>query len=279
MLLRLLDLTLLFCLLCGCQSGRVPIETPLTEQQLNSYKFYPGLITTQKLEENCISFTADESWAFWTAGDDWEKQLPFLAKKEQGRYQEAQQIIELDTIYNGAISPSGNRILYSTRQGEATSTWLTELSAGKWKQSINLSESSGIKAGYFHWYTEQELYFYVPEQGGDIATGTLTGNSLKITPFSGTINTTATEFSPFMGPRKRFLIFTRYQEGKPAQQGFFYSQNKGNEQAPRWSHPRKIEELPYGWGGFLSRNGKTFFFTDGIDIFAIPFSLLTIGKE
>lgn len=268
---------LLLMALTSCKSTQYLPSKTLTQTQLTTYKFYPGIISTTAWEENSISFSRDESLAFWTAGNNWEKQLPFLAKRVNGSYEKAKCILALDTIYNGAISPSGQRILYNVRQDDETSTWLSEYRDGRWNRGINLTDKTGIKAGYFHWYTEKDLYLYIPENEGDLAVATLHGDQLNWQRLPEPINTLrGTEFSPFMGPRKRFLIFTRYLEDEPEQQGFFYSLNTGSEKKPKWDLPKKIEALPYGWGSFLSSDGQTFYFTDGLDIFAIPFSKLSI---
>lgn len=266
--------------LFNCKTTNVPQTSWLSAEQLAQYKFYPELISTGVLEQNYLSFTYDESVVFWTAGNDWQKQLPFLAKKVNGRYTKAERLQVLDTIYNGAISPSGRQILYTVRQDDETSTWLSQQKEGQWLPGINLTEQSGIKAGYFQWYTEKELYLYTPENEGDLAMGRLVRKQLEIEPLPAPINTPrGTEFSPFVGPKKQFLIFTRYLESEPAQQGFFYSHNLGSESEPKWSPPQKIEALPYGWGANLSRDGRTFYFTDGLDIFAIPFSSLGIRDK
>ncbi|NRB46080.1 MAG: hypothetical protein HRU41_00285 [Saprospiraceae bacterium] len=271
--------SLLLLLISSCRTAADQLATPLSPAQLAAYKLQPGLITTLELEENCLSFTQDESVVFWTAGNDWEKQLPFLAKKVNGRFTQAQRIVELDTIYNGAISPSGQRILYTVRQGDETSTWLSQRKEGQWLPGINLTEQSGIKAGYFQWYTEKELYLYTPENEGDLARGRFVDEQLEIQLLPAPINTTkGTEFSPFVGPKKQFLIFTRYLEGDLSQQGFFYSHNRGSESEPTWGPPQKIKALPYGWGAYQSRDGRTFYFTDGLDLFAIPFSSLGMKR-
>lgn len=272
--------SLLLLLISSCRTAADQLASPLSPAHLAAYKLQPGLITTLELEENCLSFTQDESVVFWTAGNDWEKQLPFLAKKVNRHFSKAQRLVELDTIYNGAISPSGQRILYTVRQGEETSTWLSQQKEGQWLPGINLTKQSGIKAGYFQWYTEKELYLYTPENEGDLARATLEGEELSISRFPGPFNTAeGTEFSPYMGPKKQFLIFTRYLQGEKSQQGFFYSHNLGSESEPKWSLPQKIETLPYGWGASLSRDGQTFYFTDGLDIFAIPFSILGVRDK
>lgn len=266
--------------LSNCKTTNVPQTSWLSAEELAQYKFYPDLISTGDLEQNCLSFSQDEKVVFWTAGKDWEKQLPFIAKKVKGHYEEVQQLFILDTIYNGAISPSGQQILYTVRQGDKTSTWLSQQKEGRWLPGINLTEQSGIKAGYFQWYTEKEIYLYTTKNEGDLAMGRLVDEQLEIEPLPTPINTArGTEFSPFVGPKKQFLIFTRYLEGDTSQQGFFYSHNVGSESEPKWSFPQKIEALPYGWGANLSRDGRTFYFTDGLDIFAIPFSSLGIRDK
>ncbi len=241
-------------------------------------KLYPGLISTEKADENVLSFNAAEDLLFFTRGTDWIKQLPFVSKKEDGQFTQPQQIEIMDTIYNGAISPSGTKIIYCKRLEEETQIWLIENTNGVWINAQNLTEGSGISGGYFNWLDENEIYFYVDENEGDIVKGVLKDGKLEITEKLDVFNTPkGTEFSPFVDPQKRYFIFTRYLEGDKDQQGFFISLNLGNSENPIWETPRKIENLPYGWGAFVSKNGKQFFFSDGVDLFEIPFQCLVFS--
>ena len=59
-----------------------------------------------------------------------------------------------------------------------------------------------------------ELYFYIPENNGDIAAGRLDNDMLVITDSLQVLNTVeGTEFSPYVDPEMRFIVFTRYTDG------------------------------------------------------------------
>ncbi|MEM6697487.1 MAG: hypothetical protein AAF599_03760, partial [Bacteroidota bacterium] len=139
------------------------------------------------------------------------------------------------------------------------------------------SETSGIYGGYFYWWNDTELYFYVPENNGDIVSGKLQGNQLQITDRLEELNTEAgTEFSSFMERKKEFIIFTRYLEGNIDKQGFFISFNTNTAASPEWSRPQKVQSLPYGWNPYIIEQEQLFLYSDGEDIIAVPMKQLNL---
>lgn len=229
-------------------------------------KFYPGIISTGELSENVFSFSSDEKTMLLTRTEDWDIQAAFIAKKQNGLYVETLAIEGLDSIYNGAISPNGDKIIYAKKEGEKETTWLMKLGDESDNSSINLTETSNISAGYFHWLTEEEIYFYQEKDGGNIYRGTIKNDKLEVEDIFSSLNTSAAEFSPYMDPEKRFVIFTRYKEKDGSQQGFFISYNNDGT----WSEAEKIENLPYGWNARIINKGTQFLFTDGMDIYSVP---------
>ena len=79
-------------------------------------KYYEGILSTGELSENVISFSKDQSVIFLTRTSEWTNQSAFIANFKNGLFKETVQIKELDSIYNGAISPSGNKLIYSVRK-------------------------------------------------------------------------------------------------------------------------------------------------------------------
>ena len=69
---------------------------------------------------------------------------------------------------------------------------------------------------------------------------------------------------------KRFIIFSRYEEGNKSNQGFFVSYNEGDFNNPKWSKPKKLSMLPYGWSAYIINDGTQFIYTDGEDIYSLP---------
>ncbi|MEM8888927.1 MAG: hypothetical protein AAGD28_13170, partial [Bacteroidota bacterium] len=125
-----------------------------------STKFYEGIISTGEMDENVMSMSRNEDILFFTAGNDWEKQKGYLAEKKDGIFILPQQVSFTDTLYNGAISPSGNQIIYCVRGDQQTEIFLTKRKLDSWSAPTNLSITSGLYGGYFSWLSEEEIYFY-----------------------------------------------------------------------------------------------------------------------
>jgi len=248
----------------------------------NSYasknrKFYEGIISTGELSENVISFSKDESVLFLTRTSNWAQQTAYIAYKKNGIFTETIPLVELDTIYNGAISPNGDKIIYCTKTQDQENIWLINKENGLWNNKINLTESSNISGGYFYWFSNTEVYFYQNKNNGDIYLGKIKKDKLTVTDSLNTLNTkAATEFSPFVDKEKRFIIFSRYEEGNTANQGFFVSYNSSDFNNPQWSEPKKLSMLPYGWSPNIINNGAQFVYTDGEDIFSLPLKKLEL---
>ncbi|MBT8236701.1 MAG: hypothetical protein KJO04_10955, partial [Bacteroidia bacterium] len=88
-------------------------------------------------------------------------------------------------------------------------------------------------------------------------------------------NTPNTEFSPYLDPDKRFVLFTRYVIGDESQQGIFISRNTGTVSDIQWETPVKLN-IPYGWGAFVVGNLEALLYSDGQDIYQIPWNELDI---
>ncbi|MEL6559241.1 MAG: hypothetical protein AAFQ94_13715 [Bacteroidota bacterium] len=233
--------------------------------------FYPDTISSQEFSENSISFTKDEDYLFITRTKDWNNQSGYLSKRVNGKYATAQPIKPLDTIYNGAISPSGNRIIFCKKENQKEEIYLLSKQDDSWCCIENLSDTSNIYGGYFDWVSDEELYFYSPFNNGDILQARLNNGLLTIIDSLQTLNTEkGTEFSPFVDYENNYLIFTRYLEGAISQQGFFVSFYTSNDIKATWSMPQKISFLSYGWNPAINKTESLFLYTDGDDIIKIP---------
>ncbi|WP_445381206.1 VanZ family protein [Robiginitalea sp. IMCC43444] len=241
--------------------------------------YYPGVLSSAQWSENTFSFSENGNRIFMTRTKGWETQFPFIAKKKAGIFTSPFPFERIDSLYNGAISPSGERILYSTRVGDINSIYLLQKENGNWNMPVNLSEKSGITGGYFYWYSEEEIYFYIPDGNGDLVRGELKGGNLRIADRLESLNNpTSTEFSPFVDKDKRFIIFTRYLDGAESQQGFFVAFNKGAMSEPVWGIPVRINELSYGWNAWILKEKKLFLYTNGIDIMGASLDSLSLLK-
>ncbi|WP_411894564.1 hypothetical protein [Winogradskyella sp. A2] len=233
-------------------------------------KFYEGFISTAEWSENVFSFTEDKSLLFFTRTSDWINQIPYISQLKNGVYTEPKQLTELGIIYNGTISPSGNKIIFCKRSDDDLTIFLATKKDDQWTEIVDLTRTSGISGGYFHWINETQLCFQSLENNGDLILAELKENKLVITNELEALNTDrATEFSPFVAPNKDYIIFTRYLEDDDNNQGFFVSYNDGSYDNPKWRKPFKLEKLPYGWNPSVNASGKIFMYTDGNDIYKI----------
>ncbi|MEM6800568.1 MAG: hypothetical protein AAF696_04140 [Bacteroidota bacterium] len=238
--------------------------------------FYPNILSTENWSENVFSFTENEGTIFQSRTKDWENQRAFIATKTQGLFTESIPLA-IDSIYNGAISPSGGKIIYSSKSKGKEQIWLIEKNDTEWSEPINISKSNNLKGGYFHWWSEEELFFYIPHENGNIVQAKLQHNQLSITDSLSQLNTAeGTEFSPYVDKNKSFLIFTRYLEGDSLQQGFFITYNQNTLEEPEWSAPKKLPSLAYGWNAYLIDDNKRFLYTDGEDIKSVAAATLKL---
>ncbi len=229
----------------------------------------PGLGEEEAI--NTFSFTSGGDTLFLTLYQDWDVQFPYLFTNG-----ELQSIPPIDSLYNGAISPSGYQIIY-TRNGDEKTTFMSTRKGETWGTPIELRIKNQNQIGYFHWFDESIIYFYIEENGGDLAVGTLVENSLKVDSTIAGLNTIHTEFSPYVDHDLEYLLFTRYKEGDPQQQGIMYSENIGVQEKVVWAKPRIIEEITYGWSAFV--HNEKLHYTDGHRILSIPISQLSVFNQ
>lgn len=239
--------------------------------------YYPNLISTRKKSQNVFSFTADKKSLFLTETEDWDIQKGKLYTYANGLYTLSKTPTFLDTLYNGAISPSGNRIIFTKKNDNIETNWLIENNGTDWSKPINITQNSNISGGYFHWHNETDLFFYTKHGNGDIVQGKINNNQLEITDKLKNLNSNlATEFSPYVDKQKSYIIFTRYLKGEESQQGFFISYNSGSYDQPIWEKPEKIKALSYGWNARIINNNNQFLYTDGDNIKSVPAEKLNI---
>ncbi|MEM6644183.1 MAG: hypothetical protein AAF616_14475 [Bacteroidota bacterium] len=229
------------------------------------------MISTKEYSENTFSFTQDRQSLFVTRTIGWQYQSGLVFQRQAGNFVLSESPAILDSIYNGAISPSGNQIIFSIRSDQKEEIFLTLRKDGSWSDPTNLSMHSGIYGGYFFWVNENELYLYSPEENGNLIGASLTEGRLSISNHLKELNTVhGTEFSPYLDDEKQFIIFTRYLEGDTTQQGFFVSFWIDTALQKVWTEPQKIQILPYGWNALVNKKDQLFLYTNGEDIEAIP---------
>lgn len=260
--------SLIILISIGCEDN----ESKGGDKDFMDNIFYPNVISSKDFSENSISFTKNEKILFLTRTKDWNNQSGHLSEIKKGKYTHTKPIKLLDSIYNGTISPSGDKIIFSVKEGDQKEEILIlSKKNGNWGNVVSLSKKSQIYGGYFNWLNDDELYFYIPHNNGDIAHAKIKDNELILIEDVEKLNTdNSTEFSPFIDKEKNYIIFTRYLEGDKNQQGFFISFNLSREEGTNWSKPQKISFLPYGWNAMINKTEKLFLYSDGEDIIKTP---------
>ncbi|MEM6686202.1 MAG: hypothetical protein AAF617_10490, partial [Bacteroidota bacterium] len=138
----------------------IQIKQVYTDNQFTNADgtFYESIVSTKRWSENTFSFTNDEQILFLTRTSDWQNQFGVQHKKQDGLFTSSERIAVLDSIYNGAISPSGTKIIYCGTKANDGQIYLLEKEGDQWQNPINLTKSSGIKGGYFYWLTDTDLF-------------------------------------------------------------------------------------------------------------------------
>lgn len=259
-------------------AGKIRFLDTNEDNYIHNNTFFPEIISKSNIDESSVSFTRDGKTIFFTRTENWTDQTPFLGKKIDGVFQVVDTVKAIGTIYNGAISRDGSQLLYSVKTDSTEVIWWIQKEGEQWGAAVNLSTSSGIYGGYFYWIDAQNILFYVNEENGNIVKGQLSDGRLVITDKLEVLNTEAgTEFSPFISPDQRYLIFTRYTPGDVAQQGFFISYNRAKK-GWNWTTPEKITTLEYGWSATVMADQSQFIYTNGIDVKAVPLQSLGLKR-
>jgi hypothetical protein len=239
--------------------------------------YYPGVLSLAQWGESSLSFSQDEKTIFFTRTKGWEKQIPYLSLNSNGVFSEPKRLEILGEIYNGALSPKGDKIIFSIKENGIETIWLSRRVSDQWQAPINLSATSKLNGGYFYWQNEQDLFFTLPENNSDLVQAKLIGDQLTIVDSLNVLNTPeGTEFSPYVHPQKKFIIFTRYSGEDVIKNGFYISYFRDEA----WSEPEKIQGLShaYGWSPYLDLTTAQLIYTDGEDFRTCPLERLKIEQ-
>ncbi|MEM1122902.1 MAG: hypothetical protein AAGJ18_20830, partial [Bacteroidota bacterium] len=119
--IKTLPLFVLLILTIGsCKINGEPNQTTSSKAQI----FYPEVISSTTFSENSMSFTEEEDLVFLTRTTGWQYQSGHLSKKQNGTFDQTEAIPQLDSIYNGAINPAGNKIIFCVKQNGQEAIYL-----------------------------------------------------------------------------------------------------------------------------------------------------------
>lgn len=248
-----------------------------------SYEVYaPGSISTEASGESSANFTADGKTMVFARYSEWRLKVPYIAHYHNGQW-EAERLPITDTLYNLAIMPDGERIIfkkYERLDGEEVSkTYVVDKNGDQWGQPREVPTLYNINAGYFKPMADGTLYYfgrkprsgvYVVQPDAETIYGEPEYLSDNVTP-EGT-----TSFDVFVHPDQDRLIITRAgirdeDEEKYGPRGFYYYEKQGDE----WQAVKRLP-LPYGWGGTVLPGREHFLFVNSGDLQVVPMADLGI---
>ncbi|MEM7227735.1 MAG: hypothetical protein AAF432_02865 [Planctomycetota bacterium] len=250
------------------------IETPPASQgpvdappRILPAPFAPGIIATERGNENTLTLTADRRAAVFTRySDDWTQQNAMISIWRDGMWRDAEVIPAARDIYNIAFANAeGTRLLMCRRKPYADAgVYIIERTADGWSEPTVIPDFEGY---YFNVHDDGTMYFH---RNGDLYRGTLDGSVVSdIRPLGAPINTkNGVEFGAWVDMAGNRIIFTR-NSGDRGNNGVFVAHRVDG----RWTEPRKLP-IRYGWSPIITSDGLDFIYTTDDDICRIPVPLL-----
>ncbi len=187
-----------------------------------------------------------------------------------------------DTLYNLAITPDGNRIIfkkYEYPKGEEVSkTYIVDREGPSWGTPKEVNTLYNINAGYFQPLSDKSLVMFarLPRPGIYISYP----DDEKIYSIPKWVDDmlvpdSTTSFDAFLNKKKNKLIITRAVYKKDEEtigpDGFFYYRKINGE----WLESKRLP-LPYGWGATVTSNDE-FIFVRNRNLQILPLSDLEIS--
>ena len=220
------------------------------------------------LEAASPTFTADGKTLVYACYEDWNNKMPFIARYQDKQWK-SEPLPIIDTLYNLAISPNGEQIIFKKNErvgGKETSkTYIVNKKGEGWSSPKALPNLSGIHAGYFHFTPDGTLFLFARQP----RTGIYYAHPDKKEGFSKPIwlsDALALEkgdgFDVFVHPNKEKLILTQYYpKNKMEELGEvgFYCFEKING---KWIRVKRLP-IAYGWGASITPDNKFVFVRNG----------------
>ena len=225
--------------------------------------------------------TSDGKTIVFARHKDWIHKVPYIAHLKEGKWKK-ERLHFIDTLYNLAISPDGNRIVFGTfdevGDKEIRNAFFVDRKGEKWGEPKEISSLAGISAGYFQIRKDGSLLFFarVPKNGiyqvfpkGKIDYG----EPLWFSDEVGLPNSDS--FDAFLNDEGNKLIVTQaYSSKKYPKRGeigmYLYI-----KEGAKWKRKNRIP-LGYGWGAQITSDHK-FVFVRNEDIQYVPLKELNIS--
>lgn len=251
--------------------------------------FEPGVISIEGIKEGSPSITADGETIAFVRYQSYGDKVPYIANKVDGSW-EVERLNFIDTLYNLAISPDGQRIVFKTRNrpspgaDRVNNAFRVDRQAdGTWGEPVKMQPN--LKdAGYFRIANDGTLYSFINASEGTprgIFTSELKDDgsytdpvwlSDAVSPFP------SVTYSPVINASEDLIIVNRAglneeEEDKLGKKGLYIHQKYGFQ----WDTGTRLN-LPYSWYSMITPDGRIVFVEDG-DLYVADLKELGIEWE
>lgn len=233
------------------------------------FVFASGVISSE-VYETSPSFSKDgKTMVFARYGDDWSVKEPFIATLGENGW-EVSKVKGIGNVYNLAISPDANTIIFSKRSDEdVRTTYRIGRKGNRWSKPEDLTKKYGV-VGTYPCLDDNGDLFYTDSDGpaGDgIYSIRKQGDGFGGEPVAIFNPKEAPPFDAFTADGKLFFMTRCFDDtcaSGPPNGVFEVYVNSLNERIS-W-----VRALPYAWGAQPVEPLGLFLFTDGEDVLAIP---------
>ena len=248
----------------------------LAQSQAEISVFEPSVISLEGVSEGSPDITADGNTLVFTRYESYGDKVPYIAERiNSGSGWEVRQLTFTDTLYNLAISPDGQRIVYKTRNrpspgaDRVNNAFRVDRNPdGSWGEPVEMQPD--LKdAGYFRIANDGTLYLFINASEGTprgIFTSDLNSDGSYSDPvwLSDAVSPyPSVTYSPIINDDETKIIVNRAglseeEEQKLGERGLYIHQKYGFQ----WDTGRRLN-LPYSWYAEVLPDGRLIFVENG----------------
>ena len=248
----------------------------LAQSQAEISVFEPSVISLEGVSEGSPDITADGNTLVFTRYESYGDKVPYIAERiNSGSGWEVRQLTFTDTLYNLAISPDGQRIVYKTRNrpspgaDRVNNAFRVDRNPdGSWGEPVEMQPD--LKdAGYFRIANDGTLYLFINASEGTprgIFTSELNSDGSYSDPvwLSDAVSPyPSVTYSPIINDDETKIIVNRAglseeEEQKLGERGLYIHQKYGFQ----WDTGRRLN-LPYSWYAEVLPDGRLIFVENG----------------
>jgi len=238
------------------------------------FVFEPGVISISGINEGSPSITADGNTIVFVRYQSYGEKVPYIAERSSDGW-EVKQLNFIDTLYNLAISPDGQRIVFKTRNKPETGAdreneaYRVDRNAdGSWGKPVKMQPR--LKdAGYFRIAQDGTLYSFINASEGTprgIFTSELNEDGSYSDPvwLSDAVSPyPSVTYSPVINSDETKIIVNRAglnddEEEKLGKKGLYVHKKYGFQ----WDTGTRLD-LPYSWYSMVTPDEQIVFVDDG----------------